>query len=66
MENAMQQEFLVQKYSIVSQYVLMLVAIILQDHQGSVVHVLKLDTYRYVPIPPLRIGMYFGMYFCTY
>ena len=29
-------------------------------------HVLKLDTYRYVPIPPLRIGMYFGMYFCTY
>ena len=38
-------------------------------HQGSVVRVLKLDTYRYVPIPPLRIrriGMYFGMYFCTY
>ena len=29
-------------------------------------HVLKLDTYQYVPIPPLRIGMYCGMYFCTY
>ena len=35
-------------------------------HQGSVMHVLKLDTYQYVPIPPLRIGMYCGMYFCTY